>query len=170
SGQRDDDQAYEPGSGSTIMAYPGACGTMSGVCTGPGDGDNLQCRKDPYFHGVSLSEMADYLNDCAGCATTSNIGNTPPNVSAPLPVSPTPLGHFLIPMQTPFALTASATDAEDTNLTFCWEDFDKGSPGPPTGDRGDNPLFRSRPPTSNRTRTFPQMSDLLNGTTTPGET
>ncbi len=155
-GQLNEGTAYEPGSGSTIMAYPGLCGS-----------DNIQSFPDPYFHWQSLEAMAEYLeNDCACAASTDNGSNTPPAVTPPFPQ----LGFYLIPRLTPFALTASATDAEDTNLTFCWEQADNGSPGPPTGDRVDNPLFRSFPPTSNPTRTFPQMSDVLNNTTTLGET
>jgi sugar lactone lactonase YvrE len=149
------DSAYEPGSGSTIMSYPGQCGT-----------DNIQGFRDAYFNGRSLAAMADYIDNHAGCAMTSGTNNTPPSVTPPFP----PLGYYIIPGQTPFALTASATDAEDTNLTYCWEGIDHGSPGPPTGDRGDNPLFRSWLPSTTGTRTFPRMIDLLNGVTTLGET
>jgi hypothetical protein len=164
-GQLNNDTAYEPGGGSTIMAYPGICGTMAGACLGPGDGDNIQCNRSPYFHWQSLAAMEDYLDNNGGCATTTNNNNTPPSVTPPFPS----LGFYLIPKLTPFSLTASATDAEDADLTFCWEQADNGSPGPPTGDRIDNPLFRSFPPTENPTRTFPQMSDVLSGTSTPGE-
>jgi reprolysin-like metallo-peptidase family M12B/NHL repeat-containing protein len=174
SGQRNDDTAYEPGSGSTIMAYPGACGTVKGMCSGPGDGDNLQCSKDDYFQGASLEEIVTYVDNCGGCAATSSNNNTPPRVSPVIPQN-TPItftGHILIPVQTPFALTASATDAEQaaSELTFCWEDMDRGSPGPPRGDRIDNPLFRSRRPTSNPTRLFPRLDDILSRTTEDGET
>ena len=152
---RNDDTAYEPGSGSTIMAYPGLCAS-----------DNIQNFRDPYFHGMSLAAMADYIDNHGGCATTSSNNNTPPSVTPPFP----PLGYYIIPGRTPFALTASATDAEDANLSYCWEEIDRGSPGAPTNDRGDNPLFRSWLSTPNPTRTFPQMSDVLSGVTTPGET
>jgi sugar lactone lactonase YvrE len=152
---RNEDTAYEPGSGSTIMAYAGVCGS-----------DNLQPGPDPYFHGASLAEMVRYLDNECGCAATSSTNNTPPNVTPPLPVFPTPLGHFLIPKRTPFALTATAIDAQDPNITFCWEGLDHGSPGPTPGDRIDNPLFRSWPPTSNPTRTFPSLANVLSGTTT----
>jgi sugar lactone lactonase YvrE len=157
---RDDDTAYEPGSGSTLMAIPGMC-----------DSDNIQGPSDSYFHGASLAEIARFLDECADCATSSFNNNTPPNVTPPTPTFPTPLGHYLIPKQTPFSLTASATDAEDpSTITYCWEELDNGSPGPPSGDRGDNPLFRSWPPSPNPTRFFPKMSDALGNTTTIGET
>src|SRR5262249_12094305 len=113
SSNRNDDTAYEPGSGSTIMAYGGLCGGLE-----------IQAFDDPYFHGMSLAAMADYLDHCGGCATTTSNNNTPPSVTPPFPNS---MLGYLIPGRTPFTLTASATDAEDTNLTFCWEEVDHGS-------------------------------------------
>ncbi|HEU4390627.1 MAG TPA: M12 family metallo-peptidase [Blastocatellia bacterium] len=152
---RYDPTAYEPGGGTTIMSYAGSC-------------DSIGWPADPYFHGMSLAAMIAFLDTCQ-CAGGSITFNTPPSV---LPLYPRSglTGHYLIPARTPFTLTASASDLEDSGLTFCWEEFDHGSPGPPGVDRGDNPLFRSRPPVTVGTRTFPLMRDLLDGNTTPGET
>ncbi|HKX27735.1 MAG TPA: M12 family metallo-peptidase, partial [Blastocatellia bacterium] len=148
--------AYEPGSGSTIMSYAGRCGD-----------DSLQLQVDSYFHGMNLEEMVSFLNNQGSCAMTSNNGgNTPPAVSIPLP----PTGQFVIPARTPFTMTATAQDAEDSFLTYCWEDRDNGTPGSATEDRGDNPLFRSWRPTSAASRTFPRLLDLLDGRTSTGET
>jgi sugar lactone lactonase YvrE len=153
---RHDESAYEPGSGSTIMAYPG------GRCA---NGNIIDWSMDRYFHGKSLQAITEYINNC-GCGTTTGINNTPPSVTA----QSSPLGTFLIPKETPFTLTASATDAEDVNLKYCWEEIDRGTPGPPGVDRGDNPLFRSLEPIANPSRTFPTMQDILRGRTTLGET
>jgi hypothetical protein len=79
---------------------------------------------------------------------------------------------YTIPSRTPFALTGSATDPEGDGLVFGWEQFDLGAveSGTPLVDDGTRPIFRSFNPTVVPTRTFPELSDVLAGTTTFGET
>ena len=136
--------AYEPGSGSTIMAYAGIC-----------SGDNLQARSDAYFHVVSYEEIINFLATTS-CGTLSSTGNSVPSVSLPA-------GGKTLPIGTPFKLTASGADANGDPLTFCWEEWDLAQNGAP-------PLFRSFLPTPSPTRYFPRLSDLLAGTSAPGET
>jgi hypothetical protein len=152
-GTRNADTAYEPGSGSTIMAYAGVCAP-----------DNIQNNSDPYFHVVSFEEIQAYLA-FTSCASTAATGNTPPVVSA-LPPSK------VLPIGTPFKLTATATDANGDALTYSWEEYDLGPAGSPIAPQvanQTNPLFRSFPPSSSPTRYFPRLSDVVANTSNVGE-
>lgn len=159
-GTRHDATAYEVGSGSTIMAYAGICGS-----------ENLQLNSDPYFHAVSFDEIVTYISDTrvdygGSCPTSTTTGNTAPTVSAG--------ADFNVPAKTPFALTGSASDPNGDSLTYGWEQMDldagTGTSGPPLTDNGSRPIFRSFDPTTGPTRTFPKLADVLAGTTAYGET
>ncbi|MBS1550772.1 MAG: T9SS type A sorting domain-containing protein [Bacteroidetes bacterium] len=153
-GNRNGSTAWEPGSASTIMGYAGICGSS-----------NLQNNSDAYFHSGNFTEMASFIQYGSGsvCPVTTATGNTPPVVTVPA-------GGFTIPIRTPFALTGSATDAENQNsLTYCWEEMDLGPAGVPNNPTGNAPIFRSFKPDTVPTRTFPKLSNLLNNTQTIGE-
>ncbi|HEU4858553.1 MAG TPA: T9SS type A sorting domain-containing protein, partial [Chitinophagaceae bacterium] len=72
----------------------------------------------------------------------------------------------------PFSLTASATDAENDPLTYCWEQNDNstttgsGSVASPTKATGPNWL--SFPGVASGTRTFPRLSTILAGLNVTG--
>ncbi len=145
--------AYEPGSGSTILSYVGRCGTQ-----------NLQLRADDYFHGRSFDQMTAY--------TQSGHGNTCPQVTAtgndpPVPVAGNS-GHT-IPIETPFILDGSATDPNDDEITYCWEQWDLGPAGHPDSPSGNAPIFRTFKPKDRSWRTFPKNLDLRNNEHTLGE-
>ena len=162
--QRSTTTAYEVGSGSTIMSYGGACGSDNLVGTNYG-------ANDKRFHAISLQNINTYIGTTA-CAIPEATGNDAPVVDAG--------ANFTIPKFTPFALTASATDANGDvpNLTYTWEQFDNGGdlyPNPPYTDAGDpstttRPIFRSYAPTSSPTRIFPSLTYILNNANDPPDT
>ncbi len=144
--------AYEPGSASTIMGYAGIC---------PPD---LQNNSDDYFHVHSIIEMRNYIAGLGGgCPVVTNTGNTQPTVSFGA-------NGFSIPIQTPFTITGSGSDADGDTLTYCWEQYDLGPAGPPSATATQGPVFRSLLPTLSPSRTFPRLQNLLNNTTNIGET
>jgi reprolysin-like metallo-peptidase family M12B/type IX secretion system substrate protein len=142
--------AYEPGGGSTIMAYAGSCGT-----------DAYQTNSDLYFHGGSILQMVDFAINSATCVTPVAMSNTAPTVS----VAAT---SYTIPISTPFMLTATGADANNNTLYYNWEQMDAGvtTTGTPSAAATSGPMFRSYPPTTSNTRTFPRLSDLVSGATT----
>ena len=151
-GNRNGPTAYEPGSGSTIMAYAGICSA-----------EDLQPNSDPYFHYVSIAEVTAYVQGANGdaCPQKTNTGNTPPVAEA----GP----NYTIPANTPFNLIGAGSDAQDGNLTYTWEQYDLGSAAPPNTDNGNRPIFRSFNPSSSPIRILPKLSNILNNTSTIGE-
>lgn len=153
-GNRAASAAYEPGSGTTIMAYAGICGA-----------DDIQPHSDAQFHSASYDEIVAYTRNGGGasCAAVTPSGNTPPTATVPA-------GGFTIPANTPFELTGKGKDADGKkSLTYQWEERDLGPGGAPDTPSGTAPLFRAFPPTASQTRTFPQISDLVNNVHTIGE-
>ncbi|MDO3424111.1 M12 family metallo-peptidase [Chryseobacterium sp. APV1] len=137
----------EPGSGSTIMGYAGITGATTDV----------QPHSDPYFHVVSLDQVNDNLISKT-CDVETSIANNPP-VIADMPT-------YNIPKGTAFVLTASATDAENDPLTYCWEEVDNASVvinKTNIGTTTTGASFRSFNPTTSPVRYFPKLESVLNG-------
>jgi hypothetical protein len=161
-GNRNNQTSWEPGSGTTLMSYAGLCGS-----------DNVASLTEQRFFNGSFNEIVTYLAG-AGCGSTSATGNNVPTVDAGPPRT--------IPKLTPFTLTATGTDADAAdvpNLTFVWEQIDAGEFfyfNPPYGDQaGDpstttRPLFRSFSPTTDKSRTFPSLTYILNNANVPPPT
>jgi len=148
-GNRNDPTAFEPGSGSTIMAYAGICGS-----------DDLQVNSDAYFHAASIKEINDYLAT-QNCETVEVSATEVPAVNAG--------SDHTVPASTPLVLTGSATGTG--SLTYVWEQMDSGTGSSNlTTDLGNGPLFRSWTPTAEPKRYLPRLEDVIDGTLAKGET
>lgn len=141
--------AVEPGSGITIMAYAGICGA-----------DNLALNSVPYFHTISYDEMRAVMASVPTVGSSVSTGNAIPTVSA---VGGT---AFVIPVRTPFVLTAAGADTDGDTLTYSWEQTDVGAlrllsdTSKPTGN-----LFTFVVPTTSRSRYFPALDTIAAGNT-----
>ncbi|MBB4080287.1 hypothetical protein GGR28_002917 [Lewinella aquimaris] len=147
--QRAGNTAYEPGSGTTIMSYAGACGDQN---IGP---------EEAYYHTASLEQFITYTREGAasGCATIIETDNVTPEVRIDYE------DGFFIPRSTPFRLTGTATDANDPpeQLTYNWEQYDLGPASDINDPEGTAPLFRSVAPSSEGfTRYFPRIDRVAN--------
>jgi subtilisin-like proprotein convertase family protein len=143
---RSNANAYEPGSGSTIMAYAGICNP------------NVQPNSDAYMHGRSVQQISAFIQGSGNaCATNIPFGNQGPTVNAGI--------DRVIPQGTPFILTAIASDPNGNPLTYCWEQFDNqvDFPMPPDGFSTGGPLFRSLNPDASPSRYMPNLADVVAG-------
>jgi Metallo-peptidase family M12B Reprolysin-like len=152
-GNRSAASAYEPGSGVTIMAYAGICGI-----------NNLAPNSIAFFHVRSLDQIYSFVTTGAGagCAVVTTNTNVAPVISS---IGTT----YNIPVNTPFTLTAAATDADGDPVTYSWEEFDLGPAGDWNLPSGNAPIFRPRNATASGTRSFPILANVLNNSNTIGE-
>lgn len=141
--------AYEPGSGSTIMAYAGICSP-----------DDLVAHSDAYFCASSLKQIQAKLAGSENvCAVITSTGNKLVYLD---PFS----ANYTIPYKTPFELlgpTAVDSVADTANL-YCWEqanlgDFNKRF----SATYKNGPIFRSYNPAYTPLRVFPKVSMVVSG-------
>ncbi len=141
--------AFEPGSGSTLMAYTGICAS----------GDNMQNNSDDYFHAVSLVEISNYItiDNGATCPVQATIANIPPSI-------PAFTQSYPIPFLTAFELTApTVIDSDHDVLNYCWEQWNKGNKGSGWSNANlKGPIYRSFDPSLSPTRVFTVLPKLLN--------
>jgi hypothetical protein len=154
--------AYEPGSGITVMGYAGLCGNQ-----------DLAGNSIDTFHVRSIESIIAFTVNGNGntCAAQIPTGNAPPSVTLPNGAS------FNIPKQTPFTLTAAATDANGDSLTYDWHQYNAGGSTGGTGavpnsdaDGTPRPLFRAFSPVASGSRTFPALTHILNSANVPPNT
>jgi hypothetical protein len=159
--------AVEPGSGSTIMAY-------KNNCTTPNDQTNTGNNGLNYFHAKSIDQILNTLAVSSTCYTSVTVNNTPPSANA---------GNtaISIPKNTPFKLKGIGSDAEDTNLSYTWDQVDvatandrgafgstiNGSGGYSAVNSTTAPLFRSEQSTTTTERYFPKMKFVLDNQNNP---
>jgi len=145
--------SWEPGGGSTIMAYAGSCSDTT-------HGDNYyQFYTDDYFHAGSLAQIKNYVANSGTCAAGVATTNHAPVVTV------TGIS-YVIPKSTPFMLSASATDEDNDTIMFNWEQMDPGTAAttdPPKATNTNGPNFRSYPPSTDTMRVFPRMKDIVDG-------
>lgn len=139
--------AYEPGSGSTIMSYAGSCGNQ-----------NIAFNSDTYYNIGSLIRFTSHAREGNGstCGTETSTDNHFPVIEWPYE------DGFWIPISTPFELSASATDEDGDELTYVWEQFDLGPVADINNPIGNAPTFRSiRPATNGSKRVFPSLNKVI---------
>ncbi len=149
--------AYEPGSGTTLMSYAGACNSNNVVPPGQGD---------EYYHVASLIQIYNHTRGSGlagdGCAEVIETSNLEPTVE---------IFHdndFYIPEDTYFYLEGNGQDDNpEDELTYTWEQFNVGNPqdgtSPLGAPQGDAPHFRSMPPGPSPLRYFPSPDNILAG-------
>ncbi len=145
---RNQPTAFEPGSGSTIMAYAGICSP------------NVQSSTDAYYHAASLEEIKMELASGfpSTCGTVIPGTNQPPVAQAGT--------DYTVPKSTPLILTGSATDPNDATLYYAWEQYDNQvSTQPPLATNTVGPQFRTFMPTTSPIRYLPRLSTVLANST-----
>jgi hypothetical protein len=150
--------AYEPGSGTSIMAYAGICGTDDINNPAPPIG-----ASDPMFSFISI----DQIRIVAGSGACSTAYTATSN-HFPVPF----IGQsFTIPTNTPFSLVGSASDPDfGDSISYSWEQADLGPQRPLGPDTGAHePLLRTFMHSSDNERLFPNIITLLTGTPFLGE-
>jgi hypothetical protein len=147
--------AFEPGSGSSIMAYAGICGRE----------ENLQPHSDATFHAGSIAQIDSFTRGAGSCGVPVDVlvGTPPINNSDPTIAT---IENRVIPANTPFVLDGTATDADMDELLFQWDQMDAGCPTDAASfgtDNGSNALFRSYIPRSESMRNFPALGTQVRG-------
>ncbi|GAA4463620.1 hypothetical protein GCM10023093_12510 [Nemorincola caseinilytica] len=146
-------QAYEPGSGVTIMDYAGICNP-----------DNVQSNSSPYFSASSLERIQAELTQTgpgggSTCAVNTTTSHTPATIAGFI-------ATYNIPYKTPFELTSPTAvgSGTDTAMTYGWFQWNLGDFGKRFNQTFFNgPIFRSYQPAYTETRIFPTLSNVLSG-------
>jgi len=141
--------AYEPGSGSTIMSYSGACAP-----------NNVMEMGDDYYHVHTLTQIANFLSNASCGITSANI---------PVLTISNLQDTFYIPKNTPFELVGENAVVQGSQIPqtffYNWEQYDvEFDTDEATGsNRTTGPTLRSHNPKSSTTQSYPPSADVIEG-------
>lgn len=138
--------AYEPGSGSTIMSYSGACGS-----------NNVQNASWAMYNVGALEEITFYMHTGNGnvCAEKTDLGNHKPESIVDIP------NGYYIPISTPFQLQGKGLDEDGDTLSYSWEEYDLGPTSELGMPMGNAPAFQVFAPQNSNTRYFPRLDKII---------
>jgi hypothetical protein len=146
--QRNPLTAWEPGSGMSILGYPGLCKS-----------DNLGLHVLPRFHSGSVEEISNLLMSMAYqfCGVKVSRSNRK--------VSTLDIENTYLPRNTPFLLHPLTSDSTSW---FSWESIDIGVPMSLNSISGNSPNIKMTELKSNTFRSFPGMDSLVKMVNEPG--
>lgn len=182
-GQREPLMAWEPGSGSSIMAYAGMMGEQ-----------NVQLNSEAYFHSKSIEQMFEHIHNreaqvrngeiiiegvpsalatifSSRCGTPyrkQNGDNQAPEITD------VPAVH-VIPKGVAFSLSGKGNDVDGDTLTYTWEQVDLSDDATTSGHQlssgllATGPLYRYAAPTTSPVRHFPSLATQLKGEAEKGD-
>ncbi len=145
-GQFSSNSAREPGSGSTILSYQGACGPS-----------NIPGPATVQYNAGSIDQVWTYTHSQGGniCVSVTETSNHSPIVTENYN------DGFYIPISTPFELEVSATDADGDALTYSWEQWNRDPSAPLGQPFGNAPTFRVYDHNPSPKRIFPRLPVIL---------
>ena len=137
----------EPGSGNTIMGYAGLCKST-----------DVESGEQLFFHTNSISEIKTYLKSVKNCGSGIDTENFSPTANAGK--------DYVIPKATPFVLTGSAIDQDETEMTYTWSQMNtEFTAAPPLTNTPVGPIFQWISPSTNTLRYFPNLNTIKKGDT-----
>lgn len=145
----------EVGSGVTIMGYAGITS------------QDIAPHSIDIYHEATIAQIQANLATKTCLVTTSiSSTNATPIVNAGL--------DYTIPKSTPFMLTGSATDDNNT-LTYCWEQNDDagsltGANSVASSTKASGPNWRTWSPTTSPSRYFPTIQSIIANSATTAAT
>jgi hypothetical protein len=146
--QRHAKTAWEPGSGISILGYPGLCAS-----------DNLAAHVLPHFHSGSIEEIAAHL-----------VSRADKKCGVKVPARRTHSGEVKIsdhnlPVNTPFFINP---EMDGFGKWFSWESFDLGDAMPLNMSKGSSPNLPLTKLKNNASRSFPSLDSLVKAAWEPG--